>query len=241
MVKRQASTPRGMAGSSKRAKTTPAARKTIGKIAKQVVMRMAEKKVHRSWVSEAALSSASVGNNFINLSSVTQGTGWGERTGKEIRLSKVRVKGLLHNNASGTHVVRMVIGYALDQADLSSTTELFEAKVSSGGPLTGVGIGGGDGVTALLLPLNRAKFIPLVDRLIKIGANSSVDGANVRTFDITKALREAKIIFEGTTVGAANQSRTLHVGFWTAEGGNDTAGGTNVEVSIVADLHFTDL
>lgn len=242
MVKRTATTPGRMAGSAKRAKPTPAAKKAIGKIARQVVMRMAEKKVYRKQFSELTVSSATLGGNFTHLSSVPQGTGWGDRTGKEIRLSKIDVNVLLHNNASGTHIVRMVVGYFNDNtASMGTTTELFESGTNSGGPLTSVGIGGGDGVTALLLPLNRAKFTPLVDRLVKIGANSSIDGNNVRTTRVIKKLPDTKITFEAATEGTLNQSKHLYIGFWTAEGGNDTAGGTTVELSFVSSLYYTDL
>lgn len=242
MVKRTASTPGRMAGSAKRSKPTPAARKTIGKIARQVVLRMAEKKVYRAALSESLVNSAALGSNFSQLSVIPQGVGWGDRTGKEVRCSKVNIKGLIHNNATGTHVVRMVVGWFKDiGSGMGTTTELFEPTTNSGGPLTSVGIGGGDGVTSLLLPINRAKFMPLVDRLIKIGAGSSIDGNNVRTFDVTAQLRDTKITFEGSTTGTANQDKLLYIGFWTAEGGNDTAGGTSVEVSFVSSLHFTDL
>lgn len=244
MVKRGYSTPGGTPRSAKRMRSmpTPSARKTIGKIARQAVIRMAEKKIWRVANSEQTISSAVLGNNFANLSAISQGGGWSDRVGKEVRLQKIDIKGLLHNNASGTHVVRMIVGYHKDiNLGMSTTTELFESNANSGGPLTSVGIGGGDGVTALLLPINKAKFTVLVDRLIKVGANASIDGNNVRTFSVSKALKDAKITFEGTTTGSANQDKQLYIGFWTAEGGNDTAGGTTVEVSYISSLHFTDL
>lgn len=238
MAKRKASSPGRMAGSAKRTRSTPA--KTIGKIARDVVLRMAEKKVYRRELTELAVSSATLGNQWHTLSDVLPGTGWGERTGKEIRLNRLDIKGIAHNNSTGTHIVRMIVGYFKDQGTPDTTTELFESGTASGGPLTSVGIGGGSGIRATLLPINKAKFTVLSDQLIKLGALASVDGHNVKTFSVRKALAGTKITFEGPTTGPNNQDKHLWIGFWTAEGANDAAGGTTAEVSFVSSLHYTD-
>lgn len=225
-----------------RSMPSPAAKSTIRKIARQAVVRMAEKKVYRTSNIELAVSSATISNTWGNLSAIPQGAGFGQRTGREVRLQKLHVKGLIHNNATGTHIVRMVIGYFKDiSVTPSTTTEIFEPTDNNTGPLTGTGIGGGNGIQAIVASLNKAKFTTVVDRLIKLGANSSIDANNVRTFEFTKPLRDAKIQFEDTTSGTGNQDKNLYIGFWTAEGGNDTAGGTTVEVSYTTALHYTDL
>lgn len=203
---------------------------------------MAEKKVYVRFNSETGVSSATVGNIWTQLANVPQGVGHGQRVGREIRLHDLSIKGLMHNNATGTHIVRMVVGYFNDNTGVPSTTaELFDSSVNNAGPITGGGITGGDGITALHLPINKAKMTVLVDRLIKIGAGASIDGNNVRIFSVRKALRNAKILFEAGTEGPDNQSKHLYLGFWTAEGGNDTAGGTTVELSWNSQLHFTDM
>lgn len=243
MVKRSYSTPGGTPRSAKRMRSTPtpAAKRTIGKIAKQTIVRMAEKKIHRQTVSEVPISSATLGNIWTHLSAVSAGSGYGSRTGKEITLQRLKINGLLHNNSTGTHVVRCVIGYHRDPSVAPSTgTELFEGTTPNAGPITGTTFGP-NGVEAILVPINKAKFTVLSDRLYKLGANGSIDGNQVRTWTVDINLRDAKVHFEGNTEGADNQDKNLYIGFWTAEGGNDVGAGTSVESSYVSSLHYLDM
>lgn len=240
MVKRNLGSDMAAEGRGKRARRSKSvSRAYIAKTTRQVVLRMAEKKVAYTTVTESAVNSALIGDNFVALSNISQGTGHSSRVGREVHLDSLSLRSVLHNNATGTHLVRIVIGYVQDQSIPASTFDIFDGGFRNQAPVSLSTIGGGDGITAMNLTINPVKFKTIYDRVHKLGS-SSADGANVKNFSIKKKLNK-KIKFEGATEGALNQDKQLYIGAWTAEGGNDTAAGTSVEWSFCAAVRYTDL
>jgi len=96
----------------KRSKVTPnekAKRAYIAKTAKQVVVRLAEKKA-LSTAQEASINSISQGDTWVALSNISQGSAAFERVGKEITLRRLRYRGQIFNNSATTMTVRHVVG-----------------------------------------------------------------------------------------------------------------------------------
>ena len=212
----------------------------ISKVARTAVIRMAEKKRLLTQQDEVSLSTVTQVNNWTNISDVAPNTGPSARIGAEILLHSVRCRGILHNNASGTNLVRMVVGYIKDQTAPTNISDLF---LSSTGSAANVAAGDAAvaGLNAMYQPLHSNKITLLYDRVVKVGATGSVDGAQVVPYDFRINLRNKKIKFEGNTTGAGNTEHQLYIGAWATEGADDTGLGTAVEWSGVQDLLYTDL
>lgn len=204
---------------------------------------MAEKKQYRSYWTEQPVSSAIVGNTWLPLADIPQGIDNYQRSGREVRLHKLKVRVALHNNAATAQYVRLVIGYISDFAITPSTTfELFEPlNPTFTGPLTGTAIGGGNGVLATVLEINKSKMQVIYDKVHVLGCGTSVDGTESKYFEIVRNLRDKKILYEAASVGDKNQSSQLYMGVWNAETANDTAGGTLSEITAVSTIDYLDL
>lgn len=225
---------------SKKARVSKPVRSYIARATRQAVLRMAEKKHLNTQINEVALSSIGAGDNWYHLSDIADGSNSGNRVGSEITLHKMNFRGILHNNSSGTHVVRVVLGYVEDEVTPSSVYSLFEGSLGPEAPVD-FGNAATIGLNSIYQPLNKSKFTMLYDQVFTIGASTSIDAGEVRVINITKNLKNAKIKFEGVTKGAGNQNRMLYLGAWTAEGGDDTGLGTTVELSGCAQLHYSDV
>lgn len=239
VAKRKLSFSPSMVTTNKRTKAVTL-KPAIAKAVRSTVARMAEKKALYNSVTEVSVSSSSLGSNWYPLSAIPQGVGHGERVGRQIKLDSLKINQVFKNNSTGTHLVRILVGYIKDQSTMGTGTELFENLLSAA-PTTPLGIGGGNGMLALVSPINKAKFTVLYDKVITVGAAASVDGADTRQLITNHKLKGALINFEASTSGAANQDRSLYIGAFTVESGNDTAGGTSVEWTLFAETHYHDL
>lgn len=245
MAKRNLAGDMGMERPYKRSKV-PAAEKSkrayIAKTAKQVVVRLAEKKKALSVTQESSINSISQGDTWVALSNISQGSAAYERVGKEITLRRLRYRGQIFNNSATTMTVRHVVGYFLDQGTPGVGTEMFEQSLRASGPLTFSALkGGAQEPLAPFLNLNRAKFIPVIDKTFVVGATSSIDANNSRLFDYTCNLRDKKVRFEQSGSGTANQDVQLYAGAWCIETNADLATGTAVEWTFAATVDYLDL
>lgn len=244
MVKRNLIGEMGMERSFKRSKPTPytkAQKAAVRKTAREVVVRMAEKKRAITTVQEASINSISQGDTWYALSGIGQGTQAYERVGKEITLKKLRFAGQIFNNSTATMTVRHVVGYFLDQGVPGVGTEMFEQSARNNGAQTFSAIkANGQQLLANYLLLNRAKFIPVIDKVMTIAPTGSVEGNNVRKFDYSTQLSR-KIRFEQNAVGAANQDIQLYAGCWAYESNANVTTGTAVEWSFNAIVDYLDL
>jgi len=88
--------------------------------------------------------------------------------------------------------VRHVVGTSWIKTLLVSAPR-FEQSLRASGPQTFSAIkGGAQEPIAMYLDLNRAKFIPIIDKTFVVGATGSVDGYNAKTFDHTVNLRDKR-------------------------------------------------
>jgi len=214
----------------------------IAKTAKQVVVRLAEKKRAQSSGQELSINSISQGDTWVPLSNISQGSAAFERVGKEITLRRLRYRGQVFNNSTTSMTVRHVVGYFLDQGSPGVGTEMFEQSLRASGAITFSGLKGGtQEPVSGYLPLNRAKFIPVLDSTFVVGATGSVDGNNAKVFDHVVNLRDKKIRFEQSATGTANQDQQLYAGAWCIETNGDLSTGTAVEWTFVATLDYLDL
>lgn len=212
-------------------------RSAINTSARQAVLRLAEKKEYLFQHDEVAVSTIAQGADWTHCTDLASGTA---RNSKEVLLQSLRCRGVLHNNANGTNLVRMVVFYAEDEVVPSNIAEYF---MSSSSLLSTVAFGNAAvaGLNAMYQPLNPSKVTVLKDRVFKLAAVGSTDGAQVVPYDFTIKLRNAKIKYEGNTQGPGNQNRMLYIGLWAAEGADDTGVGTVVEWSGVAHLKYLDI
>lgn len=245
MVKRNLNGDMGMERSYKRSKSTPAQKAqkaSVRKTAREVVYRMAEKKRVNSISQEQSINSISQGDTWVALSNISQGPAAYERVGKEVTLKKLRFKGQIHNNAAVTMVVRQVVGYFLDQGTPGVGTEMFEQSTRGSGTVTFSALkGASQEPLAPHLLLNRAKFIPVIDKVYKVGALAAVEAGNTILFDHSVNLRDRKIRFEQSAVGVGNQDIQLYAGCWCIEANNDITTGLAVEWTFNATVDYLDL
>jgi len=225
---------------SKRARVAKPMRSYIARATRQAVLRLAEKKHLNTQIDEVGLSSLVQGGDWWHLTNIADGSNSGNRIGSQVALHSMNFRGVLHNNSSGTHLVRVVLGYIEDEVAPSNVYDLFEGPLGPEAPVSFTA-GAAAGLNSMYQPLNKSKITVLYDQVHKVGANSSIDGSQVKMFEIKKNLRNAKIRFEGVTRGAGNQNRMLYLGAWTTEGADDTSLGTTTEISGCAQLHYTDL
>lgn len=225
----------------KKARISKPLRSAITTASRQAVIRLAEHKEYLAQVDEVGVSTIVQGADWSHISDVVSGDRY--RTGKEIHLQSVRCRGVLHNNASGTNLVRMVVGYVEDELTPSNISDYFLSGTTTGGTIAPVSFTNvaAAGLNSMYQPMNKSKITLLYDRVFKLGANASVDGAQVQPYDFTLSLKSAKIKYEGNSTGAGNQNRMLYIGCWAAEGGDDTGLGTVVEWSGMTQLKYIDI
>lgn len=245
MVKRNLNGDMGMERSYKRSKPTPsqkALKASVRKTAKEVVYRMAEKKRVNSTAQEQSINSISQGDTWVALSNISQGSAAYERVGKEVTLKKLRFKGQLFNNAGVTMMVRQVVGYFLDQGTPGVGTEMFEQSTRGSGAVTFSALKGAvQEPLASHLLLNRAKFIPVIDKVYKLGATAAVEGGNAVLFDHSVNLKDRKIRYEQSATGTNNQDIQLYAGCWCIEANADLTTGLAVEWTFNATVDYLDL
>lgn len=186
------------------------------------------------------MNSITPGGNWVQLNDIVQGNDHGARQGREIQLTSLKLRQLLRSNASGSHYVRIIAGYIKDHSAFATTTQIFDSP-AGGNPTSASGVGGGNGVSLMILPINKALFTTVYDKTVKLGANSSVDGYDCMILDKYINLQNRKVRYDGSTTGPTNSDQSLWLGCITAEAPNDTAGGSTVEWSFTADLKFIDL
>lgn len=240
MVKRAYTSANGAARGpfAKKARISRPLKSAITKASRQAVIRLAEHKELLSQIDEQAVSTIVQGSDWSHISGVTASVN--TRIGKEILLQSVRCRGVLHNNATGTNLVRMVVGYVEDEVIPSNISEYFLSTDGNVAPVS-FSNAAAAGLNSMYQPLNKSKITLLYDRVFKLGAQSSVDGAQVQLYDFNLNLKNAKIKFEGNTNGPGNQNRMLYIGCWAAEGADDTGLGTVVEWSGVSHLKYIDM
>ena len=222
--------------SSKRARVSKPMRSYIARTARQTVLRLAEKKHLNTQIDEDALNSLVQGSSWYHLSAMASGVTAGNRIGKEAALHSVEFKGVLHNS-SGTHLVRVVLGYVEDEVVPSNIYDLFEGVTGAEAPVSFTA-GAAAGLNAMYQPLNRGKFTVLYDQVHKLGAVGGLDGAQVKFIKFKKNLRNARSSEE--TLSALETRAACSISVPGPPRGADVGAGTG-RWSGCATLHYTDM
>lgn len=215
----------------------PVAKKALSAAVRKAVYGLAEKKRTAYHIDEEPLGSIAQGSNSWNLCVPANGNNVITRVGQEISLTGMSFKGILHNNGNVNNVVRVLIGYWKDTVAFSSASQIFDSLTGFGPATT---FGTINNLNSLYWATNKTKFQTLLDRTYVLGTTSSVDASNVKLLDYKLKLGQ-KIKFEGSDSGTDGQDKNLIMIAWTGEAGDDATLGTNVEISGLSYVYYTDL
>lgn len=184
---------------------------------------------------EQNLSTVTQGS-FVDPLDIVQGDSINNRHGDTIYVKGIRIRGVLHNNASTINMVRMCLLQTQEDADFTAATDLFESGTSA------VDFSSVTGLNTMYHDFEKQKIKVKWDQVVTLGTTSDTSGTQVKYFDqyIRFPGRGLKIKYIGSSTGANNLFPRLHLGFWAAEAPDDTSTGTNVEISMRAMTYFTD-
>lgn len=218
---------------------TAVPKRQLSAAVKKAVYGMAEKKRSLVHIDEQPLGSISQGSWYTPLCTPSNNTAnVVNRVGQEITLSRMHFKGSLHNNGNTNNIVRILIGYYKDTQAFTTTSQIFENPNGFG---TAVGFSTVNNLDSTYWPVNPVKFTTVLDRTYLLAPVGSVDASNVKVLEYKINLKNAKIKFEGTDAGQDGQDKNLTMIAWTGEAGDDATIGTNVELSGLSRVFFTDL
>lgn len=221
----------------RRSYKTSAAKKAVSKIARQAIIKMAEKKRHSVEFQEKVLFTLTPGAtaDWADLSTIVDFYSRNGRIGAEVTTTSVQLMGQLHNNATGVKIVRFLVGWIKDQSAPTSLFELFDID-------TGTGTAAPADNTNLVLfrKTNKAKFQVLHDSIIKLGGVNTADGTNTVTYKKSINLGMKKIHFEGITEGTSNQDKRLYAIMLCQKANNDESTGSDIEWTQVSYLNYLD-
>lgn len=174
--------------------------------------------------------------SFVDPLDITQGDGIHQRHGDTVYVTGLRIRGVLHNNATTVNMVRMCLLQTSEDADFTAATDLFDSNTGA------VDFSSVTGLNTMYHEFEKQKIKVKWDQVVALGTTSDTAGAQVKYFDqyIRFPGRGLKIKYLGSSSGALNVFPRLHIGFWAAEAPDDTSLGENVEVSMRATTYFTN-
>lgn len=186
-------------------------------------------------LNEQNLSTISQGS-FVDPIAITQGDRIDNREGDTVYIRGIGIRGVLHNNASTVNVVRMCCVLTREDADFSAATDLFDSPTDAADFSTVAGL------NAIYHQFDSAKVTTKWDEVVTLGTVSDSTGNQVKEFKhyIKFPGRGLKVRYLGTGTGAVQVFPRVHLGFWAAEGPDDTSTGTDVELSFRSLTYFTD-
>lgn len=203
-----------------------------------MLYQQAEKKKKINYVDEVNVNTVSQGQ-FYDMLYIGQGTDSQTRIGDEIKASGLHIKGVLRNNSTTTtNYVRMVVFWSKDTTNYTSSSDLFQLNAGTSADFTNANVAG---LNSIYMPLNKAQITPIYDKVFRLGMTTSDDGGDTIFFNKFLKLHNRRIKYEGSAVGATNLAPRLHLGIWASEAPDDTGAGTNVELSCIHTLYFTDV
>jgi len=245
MAKRNLSSEMAMERPSKRTKTSApskAAKASFRKIARQAVLRLAEKKIFSQDFTETPLDTFVPGGalSIIEHSLVTTGGLLNQRIGRQIRSSGLMLAGVINNNTQDIKYVRHLVLWLKDgSADITGANgEFFESAVTPTANLQN--FAGGGYILGLLRKVNKAKFTVLHDSVIKLGASTDPTGAGSKYYKKYLSLKDALINYESNTQGGVNQDKRLIQVMFSTRSDNDEAATNIAEWSQHSQFSFTD-
>jgi len=195
---------------------------------------------------EGLTASATVPMFTHNVLLLAQGTASNERIGNEIRLQGVQLKGMFNNNTTLTTYVRIMIGYYIGNAELTSPVSeivsLFKDNLGNSVSAQIVAAAGAKNYALMTTPTHPEFWHPLYDKVLKIGPNTSTDGNNTRLFNKFIKLHNKKVIFDtlsGTT-GAGYSTPRLQVIRIYTDAPQDSSTAQTLEYSGLSQVWYRD-
>jgi len=170
---------------------------------------------------------------------ISQGTTGLTRVGNEISLKSFHVKGVLYNNSTSETYARMIIvGHNGTMDPTFSTMPIFRAG-ATGQTYTVSQI---NGLDTMYWPLNKVEFHVYKDKVFKLAGSAAGSAAvNTKTFSqFIKFGRGKTVTYKANATGVGNQNWFITVYWIVADANDDTTTGTNVELSSLTRLWFTD-
>lgn len=169
--------------------------------------------------------------NYKLLNPIGYGTADYQRTGTIVCGTSVRIKGFFHNNTAGTNICRLLLFELWDNdalTELATGANMFSDN--SGASPTGL--------RCMYWPLNFKLFkVVHADKVIKLGAGTSIDGSQVKPFSITKKIAH-RLTFDSTVTTPENHQ--LYFMAFVAQGDDDSVG-TVVEWNFLSKYYFQDV
>lgn len=177
---------------------------------------------------------------IVGLPQVTQGTAVTNRIGNEISFKMMHMKGALYNNSNSESYVRLIIvGHEGSIAPALGTFPLFVNGPSNNTVTTSTI----NGLDAMYYPINKKDLHVYRDKVFKLaGSSSAAEAKNTRMFSemVKFPGKGKKVTYEGNTTGVDNQNWFLSIIWVAADANDDTTTGTNVELSQLTRLWYTD-
>jgi len=163
------------------------------------------------------------------------------RIGSDISFKGLQVKGVLYNNSGSESYARLIIvGHPGTIDPTYSTFPIFK-NTSAGATAT---IASVNGLDTMYYPLNNTELTIYHDKVFRLAGSATAGGpSNTRMFSkFVKFAGKGKMIrYKGNTSGVNNQNWFISVYWIVADANDDTSTGTNVELSQLTRMYFTDV
>lgn len=225
-------------------RVTPKRNKTkVSKAVKQYVkktMPRVEMKSIWNHDNEVNLNTLAQGQ-MIALPNVTQGSAVTNRIGNELSLKMLHMKGVLYNKSASESYVRLIIvGHDANiKPDLGSFP-LFVNGPSGNTVTTGTI----PGLDCMYFPINKKDLHVYTDRKFKLaGSNVEAAARNTRMFSecVKWPGKGKRVRYEGNTTGYENQNWLCSIIWIACDANDDSTFGTDVELSQLTRIYFTDV
>jgi len=178
--------------------------------------------------------SSLTGGSSTPVAQISQGTGVYQRNGNKITVKGLHIKGLFHNNATKTQLVRiMVLSSKINTTTNFQDMALWDNANQAGGVSTPNGSGGAN---AMYQTLNKRSYTAYWDKIYKLGPVTDPSGVVV----FNKFIKMNKVInFISNNTGDTQQDQ-ISVVISIAQADDDTGLGEIVEQSFNAALYYSD-
>lgn len=206
--------------------------KPVKSYVRRQINKSSETKVYHAIAEEQTVDTTT--QSYIqDLSSILQGVQSNQRVGVKVKATGLHTRLTLNNNSNKTNFVRVLVVGTYDPNDVSTSSELF--LTVAGAPTS---IASSPGLKCLNLSINKARYTPLYDKMVKLGPSGSTDGTETRFIKFWRKLNKT-ISFDAATYGAGNQSYRYHMLLIPSEASDDTLP-SSIEATYACRLFYKD-
>ena len=189
-----------------------------------------------------------VADNEINVNTLTgyhckndimslgHGTGYASFEGHHVRGRGIKIQGWFKNNATTSVIMRMlvlVVKNGVLDTDITTGNALFETDAGNTGAFSGLTT-----IQKMLGRVNGDRYICVRDLKYKLGATSSVDGADVKQIKLWLNLKGRLYRHDGApSIPTRNH---IAVVYFPVLGNNDESLGEVVEINASYNYYYVD-